>query len=68
MTGLTPADILREEVTLIETGLTVQRQGLDLLLAEMRALTALMPGQDGAAPDPGLTDAEVEASFDNMPV
>jgi hypothetical protein len=45
-------------------GIKLQQQGLDLLLAEMRALAVLMPGEDSRLP----TDAEVEAGFDNMPI
>lgn len=49
---------------------------LTLLLAEMTALSAMMPGLSRSSGDParasmghGLpTDAEVEAGFDNMPV
>ena len=64
MTARTPADLLREEAALLATGIKLQQQGLDLLLAEMRALAALMPGEDTRLP----TDAEVEAGYDNMPV
>ena len=41
-----------------------QSAALSLLLAEMQALSALMPG----ASDTPATEDEVEASFDNMPV
>ena len=64
MTPRTPADLLREETDLRAAGIGLQQQGLDLLLAEMRALAALMPGEDKPLP----TDAEVEEGFDNMPV
>jgi hypothetical protein len=64
MTTKTPKDPLREEVDLLEAGIELQHQGLELLLAEMHALSALMPGEDSRLP----TDAEVEAGFDNMPV
>lgn len=64
MTARTPADLIREEADLLAAGLEIQTQGLELLLAEMRALAALMPGD----PAPSATDAEVEAGFDNMPV
>jgi hypothetical protein len=60
----TPTDPLRHEPDLIEVGMKLQEQGLDLLLAEMRALASLIPGS--TAPHP--TEAETEASFDNMPV
>jgi hypothetical protein len=64
MTARKPADLIREEVDLLTAGIELQQQGLDLLLAEMRALAALLPGEDSRLP----TDAEVEAGFDNMPV
>lgn len=64
MTARTPADLIREEADLLKTGIELQQQGLDLLLAEMRALAALMPGDDTHR----QTDAEVEAGYDNMPV
>jgi hypothetical protein len=64
MTQRKPADLIRDEADLIAAGFGLQQQGLDLLLAEMRALAALLPGE--ASPLP--TDAEVEAGFDNMPV
>lgn len=60
----TPADLLRQEADLIEAGAKLQEQGLDLLLAEMRALATLLPGY---APAPATED-EAERSFDNMPV
>lgn len=59
-----PAGPIRGEADLLATGFRLQHQGLDLLLAEMRALAALMPGEDSRLP----TDAEVEAGFDNMPI
>lgn len=64
MTARKPADLIRDEADLLVAGIELQHQGLDLLLAEMRALAALMPGEDSRLP----TDAEVEAGFDNMPV
>ncbi len=64
MTARKPADLIREEVDLVAAGIELQHQGLELLLAEMRALAALMPGEDSSLP----TDAEIEAGFDNMPV
>ncbi|MDP3195758.1 hypothetical protein [Tabrizicola sp.] len=59
-----PADLIREEADLLAAGLELQQQGMELLLAEMRALAAMLPGEDPHLP----TDAEVEAGFDNMPV
>ncbi len=64
MTARKPADLIRDEADLLAAGIELQHQGLDLLLAEMRARAALMPGEDSRLP----TDAEVEAGFDNMPV
>jgi hypothetical protein len=76
MNSPSPADLIRQETDLLQAGLTLQQQGLQLLLAEMCALAAVMPGnpstdpaQTGAGQHPGTsTDAEIEASFDNMPV
>jgi len=76
MTSQHPADLIPQETDLVEAGLTLQHQGLQLLFAEMRALAALMPGNPSAsAIHPGgnhrpdaSTDAEIEAGFDNMPV
>jgi hypothetical protein len=68
MTGTTPAELLREEAALIKAGLAVQQQGLDLLLGEMHALAAMLPGQNGIASAAPPSDAEVEEGFDNMPV
>ncbi len=62
-------DPLRNEADLISAGLSLQTDGLKLLLAEMQGLAALMTPvpPSGASPD-ATTDAEVEAGFDNMPV
>lgn len=52
--------------------LPVAPAGLGVLLAEMQALLQVLPGQTAPMIDPrppvGLTDAEIEAGFDNMPV
>ena len=64
MTSRNPKDLIREEADLLAAGIELQQQGLQLLLAEMRALSALIPGESTPLP----ADAEVEASFDNMPV
>ena len=64
MSARKPADLIRTEADLLAAGIELQQQGLDLLLAEMRALAPLMPGEDSRLP----TDAEIEAGFDNMPV
>ncbi|MFN3844672.1 MAG: hypothetical protein ACK4RZ_02480 [Paracoccaceae bacterium] len=43
--------------------------GLSVLLAEMQALSAVLPGVVHPHPKEAATlDAEVEAGFDNMPV
>ncbi len=63
-TKLRAGDLVRDEADLLAAGIELQHQGLELLLAEMRALAALMPGEDSSLP----TDAEVEAGFDNMPI
>ena len=65
MTRGSPADLIRHEADLIESGLRLQSQGLELLLAEMRALAGLMPG---ISPPAAKSDAETEAGFDNLPV
>ena len=64
MTSRKPTDLIRNEAELLAAGIKLQHQGLELLLAEMRALAALMPGEDSRLP----TDAEIEAGFDNMPI
>jgi hypothetical protein len=64
MTSKSAKALIREEADLLEAGIELQQQGLELLLAEMRALSVMIPGQDTRLP----TDAEVEAGFDNMPV
>ncbi|TAG20662.1 MAG: hypothetical protein EAZ40_09560 [Rhodobacterales bacterium] len=56
-------DLLQQEADLVEAGLALQQEGLKLLLAEMQALSALIPHQADPA-----SDAEVEAGFDNLPI
>jgi hypothetical protein len=73
MTKKEPADLVAQEAELIEAGLALQSQGLELLLAEMHALAGLMTGSSvpTAATDAKTaaeTEAETEAGFDNMPV
>jgi hypothetical protein len=58
-----PPDLIQQEADLLEAGLSLQTEGLKLLLAEMRALSALIPHQA----DPP-SDSEVEAGFDNLPI
>jgi hypothetical protein len=64
MTAKSAKELIRDEADLLEAGIELQQHGLELLLAEMRALSVMIPGQDMRMP----TDAEVEAGFDNMPV
>ncbi|MFN3992395.1 MAG: hypothetical protein ACK4IU_05750 [Tabrizicola flagellatus] len=64
MNARKPADLIRDEAEFVAAGIELQQQGLELLLAEMRALATLIPGKDKHQP----TDAEIEAGFDNMPV
>jgi hypothetical protein len=73
MTKEDPNDLVRKEAELIESGLALQSQSLDLLLAEMHALASLMTGSTAPGPvtDPKTeaeAEAETEAGFDNMPV
>ena len=44
-----PGDLIRDEAALLAAGFEVQQQGLELLLAEMRALAAMMPGEVSVA-------------------
>ncbi len=53
-----------EEIPILDASLALQEEGLRLLLAEIRALQAMIPAGDRELP----TDAETESGFDNMPV
>lgn len=64
MTEIDPMDLIKVETDLIKAGLALEEQALKLLLAEMQALTALIPGQATKLP----SEAETEEGFDNMPV
>ncbi len=64
MTSRNIAEVIHDKTDLLASGIEWQHQGLDLLLAEMRALAALIPGDTPRLP----TEAEIEAGFDNMPV
>ncbi len=57
-------EMVELEAQVIEAGLQAQTTSLELLLAEMRALAALLPGQG----DEPRSDAEIESGFDNMPI
>ena len=57
-------DLLQSEADLLKAGLALEEQGLKLLLAEMQALTTLIPGKAATLP----TETEIEEGFDNMPV
>jgi hypothetical protein len=63
-------DLIRKEAELVESGLALQAQGLDLLLAEMQALAGLMAltTKPKSAGHEAASEAETEAGFDNMPV
>ena len=61
-----PKTLIKDEAALVQAGLQLQNEGVRLLLAEMRALSALIPGSHPAQPPE--SDAEIEAGFDNMPV
>jgi hypothetical protein len=60
----TAADHGRDEARLLQLGITLQHQGLDLLLAELFALVTLLPGKETTLPDA----SEAEAAFDNLPI
>ena len=47
-----------------EAGLALQEEGLRLLLAEVRALQAMIPAGERELPG----EEEIEKGFDNMPV
>lgn len=54
---------------LLAATLSAQAAGMELLLAEMRALSEVLPGALGQVPAlPAHVDAAEEADFDNMPV
>lgn len=54
---------------MVETVVAGQTLGLKVLLAEMQALTEVIPGADKETEADRLKhDAAVEADFDNMPV
>ncbi len=55
----------REITAKLAEGQAQQQAGLSILLAEMTALSAMIPGLQ---PQHLRTEAEVEADFDNMPV
>lgn len=64
MTPRTASDLVRDEAAILAGSARLQTYGLDLLLAEMHALAALLPGERHEP----RADAEVEQDFDNMPV
>jgi hypothetical protein len=60
------ADLANE---MVEAAVSGQTAGLRVLLAEMQALTQVMPGAGHETAAERLAhEAEVEADFDNMPV
>jgi hypothetical protein len=68
MTAGRPNDVLQAKAEFVASGLDFQAQALTLLLAEMRALSVVLPGATHPAVARIETDAEIEADFDNMPV
>jgi hypothetical protein len=58
------ADRDRDEARLLQLGIALQHQGLDLLLAELFALVTLLPGKETTLPDA----SDTEAAFDNLPI
>lgn len=64
--GLDAMAHLAGEMT--EAALMGQAGGLRLLLAEMQALTQVMPGGAPTETMRAATDDDTEADFDNMPV
>jgi hypothetical protein len=66
MTQPAPTNLLQAEAEFLASGMKLQAQALSVLLAEMRALSDVLPG--APHPTPAQTDAEIEADFDNMPV
>jgi hypothetical protein len=70
MTQPAPTNLLQAEAEFLASGMKLQAQALSVLLAEMRALSDVLPGAPHPTPHPtpAQTDAEIEADFDNMPV
>ncbi len=70
MTKAKPTDLIHQDADLIETGLQMQAQGLELLLAEMRALAGVLAATDTdhEPKSEAAAAAETEEGFDNMPV
>lgn len=76
MTSTDPTSAMMDLATsLAEATSTAQKAGLELLQAELHALTTLMPGLVPSEEDEARQEAErraveaaVEEGFDNMPV
>jgi methionine synthase II (cobalamin-independent) len=76
MTSTDPTSVMMDLATsLAEATATAQKAGLELLQAELHALTTLMPGLAPSEEDEARQEAErraveaaVEEGFDNMPV
>ncbi len=62
-TGIEKMAALTGEMT--DLAFAEQAIGLQVLLAEMQALSTLLPG---AAPDPARDPEQIESDFDNMPI
>lgn len=73
MSNKTEIDKLAEMTgAMTELAFAEQVIGLKLLLAEMQALTTLLPGAtvagSGETPDSARDDEQIESNFDNMPI
>lgn len=76
MTKTDPTSVMMDMASgLAEATATAQKAGLELLQAELQAMTALMPGLAPQHRDEAELEAErraaeaaVEDGFDNMPV
>jgi hypothetical protein len=74
MTAKDPTDLLQAEADFVASAVELQAQALSLLLAEMRALSDVLPGAiPGTNPASTLVgmprpDTEIESDFDNLPV
>jgi hypothetical protein len=68
MSDRTTANLIQAEAALVESGLSLQSEGLKLLLAEMQALAALLPAAVPPKSTAANIDAQIEADQDNMPV
>lgn len=66
MTEKTPFTQIASEI--VEAAVTAPTIGLKVLLAEMQALSHVIPGSQETPEQRAKHEAEVEADFDNMPI